>query len=73
MSKYIKLEDTIERRNELFHCYEVEEWLKSLPTIEIVYCKDCRYAQDDIFHLFCELKCHKVMMDDYCSDGERKE
>ena len=40
---------------------------------EVVRCKDCRYAQDDVFHLFCELKSHKVMMEDYCSYGERRE
>ena len=34
MSKYIKLEDAIERLNQLYHGYEVEAWLESLPTIE---------------------------------------
>lgn len=39
MSKYIKLEDAIERLNQLYHGYEVEEWLESLPTIEVS--EDC--------------------------------
>lgn len=35
MSKYIKLDDAIEHTNQLYHAYEVEAWLESLPTIEV--------------------------------------
>ena len=47
MSKYIKLQDAIEQKSKLYHSYEVEEWLKSLPTIDIDedndYCNNCPY------------------------------
>ena len=39
MSKYINLGDAIERLNELYHSYEVREWLRSLPRYEVS--EDC--------------------------------
>ena len=45
MTKYIKKEDAKERTNQLYHGYEVEAWLESLPTIEIVHCKDCKHVE----------------------------
>lgn len=42
MSRYIKLDTAIEHTNQLYHGDEVEAWLESLPTIDIVHCKDCR-------------------------------
>ena len=46
MSKYIKLEGAIERLNQLYHGYEVEEWLESLPTIEVS--EDCISREDAV-------------------------
>lgn len=46
------------------------EFVDSLPTIEIVHCKDCKHA-DEYHH------CDKVTWwnseDDFCSKGERRE
>lgn len=56
MSKYIKLEDAIERLNQLYHSYEVEEWLKHLPTIEVS--EDCiskKFISDSLIHRIAEL------------------
>ena len=39
---------------------------------EVVWCKDCRLAQDDITHLYCDYFGHKTYEDDFCSYGERK-
>ena len=46
--------------------------LPSADAIEVVRCKDCHLAQDDITHLFCDYFGHKVYEDDFCSHGERK-
>jgi hypothetical protein len=41
---------------------------------EIVRCKDCYHAEDDITHMFCVYFGHKVYGDDYCSNAvERRE
>lgn len=62
MSKYIKLEDATERLNQLYHGYEVEEWLESLPAIDIVHCAECKFKG------FCD------SIDDwnFCFWGERE-
>ena len=39
MSRYINLDEAIEHTNQLYHGYEVEAWLESLPTIEVS--EDC--------------------------------
>lgn len=62
MSKYIKLEDAIDGACPFMENWEncincpldnggsepckMGKWLKSLPTIDIVRCKDCMYAID---------------------------
>ena len=44
---------------------------KEEPTIEIVWCKDCKH-RSELSHM-CDCL-HRVRPDDYfCSDGERKE
>ena len=49
---------------------DVKEPLK----VEVVRCKDCYYAEDDITHMYCGYFCHKVYGDDYCSNAvERRE
>jgi len=51
--------------------------IKHAPTIdavEVVKCKDCYHAEDDITHMFCVYFGHKVYGDDYCSNAvERRE
>lgn len=42
--------------------------------VEVVRCKDCYHAEDDITHMFCVYFHHKVYADDYCSNAvERRE
>lgn len=48
---------------------DIKEPLK----IDVVRCKDCYYAEDDITHMYCVYFGHKVYGDDYCSNAvERK-
>ena len=50
------------------------ESLPSADAVEVVRCKDCYYAEDDITHMFCVYFHHKVYEDDYCSNAvERRE
>ena len=71
MSKYIKLDTAIEHTNQLYHGDEVEAWLESLPTIDIVRCKDCIRAKSWKCPLYRAGYTYKA--DDFCSDGERIE
>ena len=66
MSKHIKLDTAIEHTNQLYHGYEVEEWLNSLPTIDIVRCDDC--SERD----YCEFDYIKTV-NGFCNFGERIE
>lgn len=48
--------------------------LPSAEAVEVVRCKDCYHAEDDITHMFCVYFHHKVYEDDYCSNAvERRE
>ena len=61
---------------EVVNTIDVFEQIKDAPTIdavEVVRCKDCYHAEDDITHMFCVYFHHKVYDDDYCSNAvERK-
>lgn len=72
MSRYIKLEDAIERLNQLYHGYEVEEWLESLSTIDIVECEECRW-RDVCSQVVSDIGCEVDTLLRWCSDGERKD
>ena len=37
--------------------------------VEVVRCKDCYHAEDDITHMFCVYFHYKVYEDDYCSNA----
>ena len=41
----------------------------TIDAVEVVLCKDCRYAKDG----YCINQNHKVMPTHYCSYGERKD
>lgn len=46
----------------------------TIDAVEVVRCKDCYHAEDDITHMFCVYFHHKVYEDDYCSNAvERRE
>lgn len=36
---------------------------------EVVRCKDCHLAEDDIMHMYCVYFGHKVCGEDYCSNA----
>lgn len=81
MSKYIKLED-IEYGDILYNFATDEkmfvvtkEDIESLPTIEIVRCKDCKHYQplDYSRPYDCSTGLPNTMPTDYCSYGERIE
>ena len=40
MSRYIRIDEAKARTTQLFHGYEVEQWLESLPSIDIVLAED---------------------------------
>jgi len=40
---------------------------------ELIRCRECKYGQDDLFHMFCVYHHHKTYADDFCSYGQRKE
>lgn len=93
MNKYIKLEDAIGCEcpfNEIWEdCVgcplndsEIEpckmgKWLKSLPTIDIVHCKECRHCLDEVIddtipiYIYCDLWKGETEWDSFCSYGER--
>lgn len=75
MSKYIKLDEAIKRTNQLYHGYEVEEWLESLPTIDIVHCRECKYWKSE--HICIgRWGWYGTMLteaDAFCSYGERED
>lgn len=56
---------------------KVAEIINALPSadaVEVVRCRNCYYAEDDITHMFCVYFGHKVYGDDYCSNAvERRE
>lgn len=55
-------------------CESYKEWLESLPTVDIVRCKDCRYlTYSDMYGECGKALLGVVTPNDYCSHGERKE
>lgn len=66
---------------------DIEDWkpiatdiLKGAPSIDIVFCKECKHWQTDWnpeegvdnFH-FCPMVDRSIFDDWFCADGERKE
>lgn len=86
MSKYVKLEEVIET---VYQCRRAEandEWIKrwleplnSLPTIDIVHCRECRHWRAYETWSMCELwtgdpyEAAPTETDGFCSYGERTE
>lgn len=55
------------------------EWINSAPSIDIVRCKECKYASDDgTYGCMCEHfndtgdAYHRMWSNDFCSRGERE-
>ena len=69
LAKEIKQDIADEGLTERFVFYRINE----APSIEIVRCQDCKYGQDDLFHMFCGYHHHKTYADDFCSYGCREE
>lgn len=47
--------------------------LRMAKSIDIVRCRECRYGQDDLFHMFCAYHHHKTYADDFCSYGDKRD
>jgi len=64
--------DTIGRRQYvMFH--EIDD-APTIDAVEVIRCKNCYHAEDDITHMFCVYFGNKVYGDDYCSNAvERRE
>ena len=92
MSKYYKADDVINAIEDKIAEYipvlygrycemplEIRMAIESMPTIDIVHCKDCRLSKvypADSRRLECRVcvaytHIRLVADDDYCSDGER--
>lgn len=78
MAEYIKLEDVIElaRRGVIVgnsNYVSVCKALKALPSIDIVFCKECAHRREDtdMGSMFCRKDGCDVGADGYCSEGER--
>ena len=77
MSRYIDADDAVAKYAHygIGHCYDatdLEEILDEMPSIDIVFCKDCKHfieykgiRSSCVFHLSA------VNADDFCSYGER--
>ncbi len=55
-------------------CYKA---LGSLPSIEIIRCRECKYASDNkvygcMLNHFNDDEYHRMYADDFCSRGERE-
>lgn len=46
-----------------------EDWVNSLPTIEIVHCEECESRESGTY--YCLLHSMMVNSDYFCADGER--
>ena len=61
----------------LNECLEYEQGKRhDLRTFaEVVFCKDCKYWEEDVPHnAYCEfMKLHGFEPDDFCSRGEKKD
>lgn len=75
MSRYIRIDEAKERTTQLFHGYEVEQWLETLPSIDIVRCAECKHwskYRTDGNLSYCELLCGYCDGNEYCAWGERQ-
>lgn len=54
---------------------EVEKIVNAMPTIDIVFCKECKHRGTDDCPMCneCGRNIHPTSTDDFCSYGERKE
>lgn len=71
MSRWVDADSLIRygKRGTLVYWEDIED----APHIDIVRCKECRYGQDDLFHMFCAYHHHKTYADDFCNYGEVSE
>ena len=75
MSRYIDADALKANINTAFWS-EIEKIIDSAPSIDIVFCKECKYwhknrKEGDGMNVFDV--CYDFQADDFCSYGERKE
>ena len=84
MSRYIDKDKVLKIVNDMTECeddYErITEWVHNMPSIDIVQCKECKYASDNhVYGCMCnhfndnDWDYHRMYANDFCSRGERKE
>lgn len=88
MSKYIKLDDAIDEKcpvediwedcidcplnNSGIETCKMGKWLKSLPTTEIVRCKDCKHYNSETHGCKRNPSVEGWLKDDFCSYAEKQ-
>lgn len=75
MSDYIKREDAIFVALQQ-PLYSVVSQIKQLEGIDIVRCKNCKWAEpnrEGDYDCRCHIPIFRVLADDFCSMGERRE
>ena len=70
VSRYIKLADALRALADTCYLDEIDENMQKLPSIDIVFCKECKYyeAKED----WCYWRDEAITADDFCSYGERE-
>ena len=87
MGRYIDADAlTVDMSNTVFgikHAYIVDgvslTQIKNAPSIDIVFCKECKYASDNkVYGCMCnhfndnDWDYHRMYANDFCSRGERE-
>ena len=72
MSSYIKLADALRTLADTCYLDEIDENMQKLPSIDIVFCKECKYYKQS--EAFCENGNGLWQAGDecFCSYGERE-
>lgn len=68
--------DSFEAHNAVRDClYDVQILIYSIPTAEVVHCKDCKFlGVKDFATGYCKKNmCGIICPDDFCSHGKKKE
>ena len=90
MSRYIKFDDAVmvmacemyaEAQSQGYDVDGIEDfmpeataWLNDAPSIDIVFCKECRWAKANGTYQWCGRldSTARITADDFCSYGERE-
>ena len=75
--KAVMINDRLMQGNAEINLYmqQVETQVKAMPSIDIVRCKECKWAKANGTYQWCGRldSTARITADDFCSYGERKE